>query len=100
MTRASKVRQFRRVMLRWFREQGRAFPWRETRDPYAVLIGDVLLQRTRGEHAVQVYERFLARWPTPESLARARVGSIAAVIRPLGLSGRAATLRRLGRALV
>jgi A/G-specific adenine glycosylase len=86
-------------MLRWFREHPRSFPWREQRDPYAVLIGEILLQRTRGEQVVPVYQEFLRRWPTPDRLARARESSLARVIRPLGLAKRARTLKRLGRAL-
>ena len=60
----------------------------------------VLLQRTRGENAIGVYRSFLRHWPNPDALARARVGTIEAVIRPLGLVRRAAVLKRLGQALV
>lgn len=80
-------------------DEARAFPWRETTDPYAVLLGEVLLQRTRGEHVVEVYREFLRRWPTPQYLARARQATIARVIAPLGLAKRARLLRRLGREL-
>ena len=62
--------------------------------------GEVLLQRTRGENAIGVYRSFLRHWPNPDALARARVGTIEAVIRPLGLVRRAAVLKRLGQALV
>jgi A/G-specific adenine glycosylase len=87
-------------MLGFHRRNGRRFPWREESDLYAVLVGEVLLQRTRGEHIVGVYEEFLARWPSPDGLARARVATIERVIRPLGLAKRAPTLQALGRALV
>ena len=90
---------FRRAMLRHHRRRARTFPWRETPDPYAVLVGEVLLQRTRGENIPAVYSEFLRRWPNPGSLSRAREASIATVIRPLGLAKRAALLKRLGRAL-
>ena len=91
--------RFRGVLLRRHRKHGRSFPWRATRDPYAVLVGEILLQRTRGEHVTAVFETFLSRWPTPEELARARTTSIEAVIRPLGLPQRAPLLKRLGKAL-
>ena len=84
-------------MLRHYRERRRAFPWRETRDPYAVLIGELMLQRTRGENVVDVYRTFLERWPDPEALAEASDVAIATVIRPLGLAKRARMLGRLGR---
>jgi A/G-specific adenine glycosylase len=92
--------RFRRVVLQTYRRQGRVFPWRETRDPYEVLVGEVLLQRTRGEPAIEVYRRFLDRWPDERALARARTSSIASVIRPLGLVKRARMLKALGAALV
>jgi A/G-specific adenine glycosylase len=58
-----------------------------------------LLQRTRGEHVPAVYREFLRRWPTPAALASARLPSITAVIRPLGLAKRAPMLKRLGLTL-
>jgi A/G-specific adenine glycosylase len=90
---------FRRTILRWLRRGERSFPWRQRRDRYAILIGEVLLQRTRGDAVAQVYDTFLRRWPTPERLGRARPTAVAAVIRPLGLSKRAPLLVRLGREL-
>jgi A/G-specific adenine glycosylase len=87
---------FRTRVLEWGGEHSRSFPWRRTSDPYAVLIGEVLLQRTRGEHVVDVFERFVQRWPSADELAAARVASIASVIRPLGLAKRAPLLKRLG----
>lgn len=90
---------FRRAVLRWFRRKGRWFPWRERGDRYSVLVGEILLQRTRGETVAAVYEAFLHRWPTPEHLARATPREVAGVIRPLGLAKRAPVLVRLGREL-
>lgn len=90
---------FRRAILRWHRVHPRSFPWRRRRDAYAVLVGEVLLQRTRGELVVPVFEEFVRRWPQPEDLARARLSSIASVIRPLGLAKRAPILKELGREL-
>lgn len=94
------ARVFRRVILGRFRRSPRTFPWRESRDPYAVLVGEILLQRTRGENVVEVYRAFLRKWPAPHQLARARLSSIVSTIRSLGLTKRAPILRRLGRALV
>lgn len=92
---------FRQQMLLFHQRSGREFPWRATSDPYAVLIGEVLLQRTKGGSlVVEVYRDFLRRWPTPEKLARARVRTIEHVIRPLGLVKRAPILKELGREIV
>jgi A/G-specific adenine glycosylase len=87
-------------LLRWGRANYRAFPWRETDDPFRVLVAEVLLQRSRGITVAKVYGRLFARWPDAEHLARARVTSIEDVIRPLGLVRRAVTLRELARAVV
>jgi A/G-specific adenine glycosylase len=94
-----KEKRFRRVMLRWARERARSFPWREQTDTYRVLVGEILLQRTRGEHVVEAYQRFVERWPRPEALAKANRSQIKAVIRPLGLARRAQLLKRLGQEL-
>jgi A/G-specific adenine glycosylase len=94
------TRRFRADLLRWGRANYRPFPWRETSDPFKVLVAEVLLQRSRGITVAKVYGRLFARWPDAEHLARARVSSIEAVIRPLGLVRRAGTLRELARAVV
>lgn len=51
-------------MLWWSRHRSRSFPWRETTDPWEVLVGEVLLQRTRAENVSAFYDRLMARWPT------------------------------------
>jgi A/G-specific adenine glycosylase len=91
---------FRRTLLRWGAKNRRSFPWRETDDPFRVLVAEVLLQRSRGITVAKVYERLFARWPDAEHLARARVDSIQSVIRPLGLTSRGPKLRDLARAVV
>lgn len=88
---------FRTGVLAWHQGRGRSFPWRESDDLYEVLVAEVLLQRTRGEHVLDVYREFLRRWPTPSALGTAREKTIARVIRPLGLASRARTLKELGR---
>src|SRR3954470_15857711 len=92
--------RFRRALLRWGRANRRSFPWRETDDPFRVLVAEVLLQRSRSVTVAKVYERLFTRWPDAERLARARIDSIVAVIRPLGLTSRAVELRDLGKDIV
>jgi A/G-specific adenine glycosylase len=87
-------------LMRWGRANRRSFPWRETRDPFRILIAEVLLQRSRGRTVARVFDELFRRWPDAESLARARVSSIRSVIRPLGLVRRAETLKALARAVV
>lgn len=95
----NRLHTYRRMLFAWYRVNRRDFPWRDTSDPYAVLVGEVLLQRTRGENAVPIYARFLEQFPDIASLSAADPREIAAVIRPLGLAKRAQMLKRLGRAL-
>lgn len=93
------IRQFRRAVLRWHRDHARTFAWRKSTDPYEVLIGEILLQRTRADLVAPAYEEFLRRWPTYSRLAGARLSDIRKVIRPLGLNHRAVTVKALGNAL-
>ncbi|MEA2581715.1 MAG: A/G-specific adenine glycosylase [Actinomycetota bacterium] len=86
---------FRRRLKAWGRANYRSFPWRETDDPFRVLIAEVLLQRSRGKTVARVHEALFARWPDAAALSKARVPSIASVIKPLGLIRRAATLKTL-----
>jgi len=90
---------FRRGMLKSAVVNAREFPWRREHDRFAVLIGELLLQRTRGEHVEAVYRDFMKRWPTPARLARARVPSVERVVVQLGLRKRAAVLVEIGRRL-
>jgi len=102
MTAAAKadVAAFRRELSRWGRANRRSFPWRETDDAFRILIAEVLLQRSRGNTVAKVYERLFKRWPDAVALSRARVPTIEDVIRPLGLTRRALTLKQLAGEIV
>ena len=87
------------LLLQWYSQNGRSLPWRETRDPYAVLVSEVMLQQTQVERVVPRYERWLGLWPTAASLA---VATPAAVIREwqgLGYNRRAVNLHRAAQAI-
>jgi len=58
-------------LRRWFAQHARDLPWRRTRDPYAILVSEVMLQQTQVERVVPRFERWLERWPTAEALAAA-----------------------------
>lgn len=90
---------FVRELLAWGRRNRRSFPWRTERDPFRILVAEILLQRSRGTSVAPVYERLFGRWPTAVQLAGARVDSIRSVIRPLGLIRRAETLKAMARAV-
>jgi A/G-specific adenine glycosylase len=81
----------------WFQENGRDLPWRRTRDPYAILVSEVMLQQTQVERVVPRYRRWLARWPTAEALAAARADDVIREWQGLGYNRRAVNLQRAAR---
>ena len=91
---------FRRRLLSWFHRHGRDLPWRRTRDPYRVLVSEVMLQQTQVARVVAYYHRFLGRFPTVEALARARPARVREEWEGLGYYRRAANLHRLARDVV
>jgi A/G-specific adenine glycosylase len=94
------VAEFARTLQAWGRANRRSFPWRETRDPFRILVAEILLQRSRGGTVAKVYEELFERWPDAEALSDVRVPSIRSVIRPLGLVRRAETLKALAAAVI
>ncbi len=85
------------LLLAWFRASGRDLPWRRTRDPYAILVSEVMLQQTKVERVVPRYERWLARWPTASSLASASGGDVIVEWQGLGYNRRALMLHGAAR---
>jgi A/G-specific adenine glycosylase len=90
---------FRRRLRAWFRNNARRFTWRETANPYHILLAEVLLQKTDAPKVVLVYLRMVKDFPTPKCLAAARVERLSRLLAPLGLDYRADRLRRIGMAL-
>lgn len=92
--------RFRRALLTWYRKAARDLPWRRTRDPYAVLVSEFMLQQTQVSRVVDYYGPFLDRYPTIRHLARARASQIREAWDGLGYYRRAANLHRLAREVV
>ncbi|HYF80520.1 MAG TPA: hypothetical protein VD973_25715 [Symbiobacteriaceae bacterium] len=89
------------ALTEWGAGHFRNYPWRRTRDPFAVLVAEMLLRRTSGPHVLQVYPRFVRRWGTPDKLAAAGLRELKQVLRPLGItSWRAGSLREMARFLL
>ncbi|HEX5385555.1 MAG TPA: hypothetical protein VFW66_02525 [Gemmatimonadales bacterium] len=95
-----RIALFRRLLLRWYRRHGRDLPWRRTRDPYRVLVSEFMLQQTQVSRVEAYYDRFVERWPTVESLARATPKAVRESWEGLGYYRRAAHLHRLARTVV
>ena len=83
---------FTTTILQWFHENGRALPWRETRDPYAIWLSEIILQQTRIEQGRPYWERFMQRWPTVQDLAAALEDEVLREWQGLGYYSRARNL--------
>jgi A/G-specific adenine glycosylase len=82
------------LLLAWFAENGRDLPWRQTRDPYAILVSEVMSQQTQVERVVPRWQRWLERWPTVEALAAAPAADAIREWQGLGYNRRALSLHR------
>jgi A/G-specific adenine glycosylase len=85
------------LLLAWFQSNGRELPWRRTRDPYAILVSEVMLQQTQVERVIPRYCRWLERWPTAEALAAATPADAIREWQGLGYNRRAVSLHRAAR---
>jgi len=82
------------VLLEWFGRMARPLPWRETRDPYAILVSEVMAQQTQVDRVAPRWERWLERWPTVEALAAAAPADVITEWQGLGYNRRAINLHR------
>jgi A/G-specific adenine glycosylase len=85
------------ALLEWFAGAGRDLPWRRTRDPYAILVSEVMLQQTQASRVVPRYLAWLERWPTAAALAAASAADIIRAWQGLGYNRRALNLHRAAR---
>lgn len=87
------------ALLQWYGENKRPLPWRETRDPYAILISEVMLQQTQVERVVPRWVAWMKRWPTPTALAAASPGDVIRAWQGLGYNRRGINLHRAAAAI-
>ena len=98
--RSARAAHFRRRLLAWFRRNGRDLPWRRTRDPYRILVSEVMLQQTQVARVTEYYPRFLHAFPTLRRLAAASPTEVREAWDGLGYYRRADNLHRLARQVV
>ena len=91
------LRAFQRRLLAWYRRNHRDLPWRKTRDPYKILVSEIMLQQTQVDRVVSKYREFLRRYPTLASLAKARAAEVRRLWYPLGYNVRPYRLRRIAQ---
>ncbi|MFL5957686.1 MAG: A/G-specific adenine glycosylase, partial [Solirubrobacterales bacterium] len=82
------------ALLQWYGREARALPWRRTRDPWAILVSEVMLQQTQAARVVPYYERFLERFPDPSTCAGAPAAEVLRAWSGLGYNRRALALHR------
>lgn len=91
---------FTTAILRWFQENRRDLPWRQTTDPYAIWLSEVILQQTRIQQGQNYWERFIQRFPTVEALAEATEDEVLRLWQGLGYYSRARNLHAAARQVV
>lgn len=96
----STVAEFQSMILDFYRQEGRSFPWRETRDPYAILVSELMLQQTQTERVVPKYLAWLEAFPTAADLAAAPFPQVLAAWSGLGYNRRAGYLQSACRQVV
>lgn len=93
------ISRIRRIIMRWGRKHYKDYPWRHTDEQWQALVAEVLLQRTRADNVVPVYESLIARYPDICALHRANEKTVAKLMYPLGLHWRIPLMVKLLRAL-
>ncbi len=93
-------RAFRRKLLDWYDRNGRTLPWRETSDPYHILVSEIMLQQTQVDRVLPKYQEWLGRYPTFEALADATEADVTSTWYPLGYNIRPKRLQAIAREAV
>lgn len=91
---------FSNTLITWYQEYGRDLPWRQTRDPYAIWLSEIILQQTQVKQGWDYWERFVNRWPTVEALAAATEDEVLREWQGLGYYSRARNLHVAARQIV
>jgi len=94
------LRVFRNLIYKNYRENTRILPWRKTRDPYRILVSEIMLQQTQVERVLRKYRLFVKTFPNFSSLAEASLKDILTVWRGLGYNRRAISLKNLAKTIV
>lgn len=97
---AQLTRTFQERLLTWYATHKRDLPWRNTSDPYKILVSEIMLQQTQVERVIPKYEEFLQKYPTLEALAKASVEEVTETWFPLGYNIRPVRLHSIAREAV
>jgi len=95
-----RVERFRKIVWNFYKKNGRSFPWRKTKNPYRILVSEIMLQQTQADRVVTYYEKFVKRFPDFKTLAKANFQQIYKLWQGLGYNRRALALWRLAKEVV
>ncbi|MHA2225536.1 MAG: A/G-specific adenine glycosylase [Candidatus Hodarchaeales archaeon] len=98
--RDSIVGSFIQTLITWFTEEGRDLPWRHTRDPYEILVSEIMLQQTNVEIVTPIYEKFLKKFPSIQKLAGASLDEVKRITDQLGYKRRGEYLHDIAKTIV
>ncbi len=91
---------FKKIVWRYYQENRRFFPWRETRDPYKILVSEIMLQQTQAPRVVEKYERFIKQFPSFKALATARLATVLKEWQGLGYNRRGMALKKAAEIII
>jgi A/G-specific adenine glycosylase len=95
-----REKEFVKLVWEYFEKEGRyALPWRQTTDPYRILVSELMLQQTQVERVIPKYEAFIKKWPTVQKLAKAELGEVLIMWQGLGYNRRAKFLHQCAGAI-
>ncbi|MDO8124096.1 MAG: A/G-specific adenine glycosylase [Candidatus Hermodarchaeota archaeon] len=95
-----QIQTFQRMLLKWYALNGRDLPWRRTKDPYHILVSEIMLHQTQVDRVVPKYHEFLEAYPTFEALAAAPKKEVKQLWRPLGYNFRPGRLQQIAKLVV
>jgi len=95
MEQQDKKRFFNKTILSWFKKNGKKYPWRNEKDPYRILIAEIMLQRTRVTQVIPVYQEFIKKYPDINSASKAEVKQISTYVKKLGLFWRSKLIKEM-----
>ncbi len=95
-----RMEKIQKKILSWYAQHKRSLPWRQTTDPYKILVSEVMLQQTQAGRVICYYDRFLEKYPTIKALATARKRTLLKLWSGLGYNSRALRLQELAKFLM
>ncbi|MGA9363812.1 MAG: hypothetical protein WBW16_05520 [Bacteroidota bacterium] len=95
-----KNKSFAANIIRWYKKNGRSYPWRRTKDPFRILVSEIMLQKTDTKKVLSVYPAVIKKYSTPAHFAKANLRSLKKDIHLLGISDRARRLRTTSRTIL